>query len=351
MGNNRLAIAGAALLVIGGLVAWQFTARQSDDGSSSEAGIRLPKVDRAAIDSLEVSIPGKPTVLLSKHGEAWKMTQPLAATVETSAIEAALSKLAEIEVAGIAATRKENHERLEVGATAGIRVVAKHGDKTLCDLVIGKYLNGNTMVREYSADKVATVRGSIRYAFAKDVKDWRDHSIASFDIVSAKAVTFATPTGTLAFAHNGETWTQAAGDAPIPDFDGGKVQSLISALSGLRTTDFAAPEVTVEQAGLAPNARATVTVALGGDAGAQQMVVRFGNADDDITYVVADGNPVIFKLSNLQANRFIPDAAAFTRDPAPPPDPNQPQIEGLPPGMKLPPNVLEQIMQQQKIGQ
>lgn len=351
MGQNRLAIAGVALVLIGGLAAWQLTARHSEENVSSGAGIRLPKVDRAKIDSLEVSIPGKPTVLLTKQGDVWKMTQPMLSAVETSAVEAALSKLAELEVAGVAATRKENHERLEVGPTAGIRVVAKQGAKALCDLVIGKYVGGNTMVREHSADKVATVRGSIRYAFAKDVKEWRDHTIASFDIASAKSVSFVSPKGSFTFLHNGETWAQGPGETALPELDGGKVQSLVSALSGLRTTDFAAAEVTVEQAGLAPNARATVTITLGGDAGAQQVLVRFGNADDEVTYVMAEGNPVIFKLSNLQADRFMPDAAAFKPSPPPPPDPNQPQIDGLPPGMKLPPNVLEQIMQQQKIGQ
>lgn len=351
MGNNRLAIAAGVLLVIAGLLAWKLSARISDDGDLSAVMVKLPTIDKAAIDSLEVSIPGKPTVLLTKKGDTWQMTQPLVSSIEPSMVEGALSRLAEIEVAGVAATRKENHERLEVGETAGIRVIAKQGDKVLGDLVIGKYANGNTMVREHSSDRVASVRGSIRYAFAKEVKDWRNHSVLSFDGSAAKDITFVSDQGTFKFVHEAGAWTQAPGEPAIAEFDGAKVQSLTSALSGLIANGFAEPTVTPEQAGVEP-ALATVTVNLGGDAGDKQVVLRLGNAVDDNVYIQAEGNPVIFALSNSQASRFKPDAAAFKKDP--PPDPSaapqqqqqQPTIEGLPPGVQLPPDIMRQLQQQ-----
>lgn len=352
MGNNRLAIAGAALVVIGGLVAWKMTARHSEDSDATSAGVTLPKVEKDKVDTLEITVPGKPTVLLSKQGDTWKMTQPLESAVESSAVDTALAKLAELEVSGLTATRKENHDRLEVGAVAGIHVIAKAGGKAVCDLVVGKYANGNTMVREFSSDKVAAVRGSIRYAFAKDVRDWREHSITTFDVGSAKEVSFVSEKGSYRFTKDGDNWAQAPGETALPAFDGAKVQSLVSGLSTLRATDFAEVGTTAEQAGLAPEAAATVTLSSGGDAGVQQVVVRIGGEKDGNLYVQAAGNPVIYLLSKLQAERFMPDAESFK--PAPPPEPSAaPQgmpsiegIQGLPPGTQLPPEVMQQLQQQ-----
>lgn len=352
MGNNRLAIAAGALLVLAGLAAWKMSARYAEDGEATQTGITLPKLDKDKIDSLEITNPGNPTVLMTKQNDTWTMSQPLASAVESSAIEAALSKLGELEVSGLAATRKENHERLEVGIATGVRVVAKQGDKVVCDLVIGKYASGNTMVREHKSDKVASVRGSIRYAFAKDVKDWREHSILSFDVSSTKDASFVSEKGSFKFVHEGEAWTQAPGENALPEFDGAKVQSLVSALSTLRATDFAEVNVTPEQAGLAPNAAATVTLTTGGDAGTQQVILRIGSATDaDQYYVQAEGNPVIFKLSKLQVERFMPDAAAFKKSPEPAPaaaPEGMPQIQGLPPGTQLPPDFMQQLQQQMK---
>ncbi len=355
MANNRLAVSGIALVVLAGLAAWKMSVRYAEEGDVATDAVKLPKVDKAKVTSLEITNPGTPTVLLTKQGETWQLTQPLSATTDTTAIESALAKLDELEVAGVAATRKENHARLEVDEATGVRVVAKAGDKTLCDLLIGKYASGNTMVREHTSDKVASVRGSIRYAFAKEVKDWRERSIVSFDMSSTKQVAFVGAGGTFTFVHEGDAWKQAPGEKAITNFDGAKVQAAVSVLSSLRANDFAEPGITAEQAGVTPGVGA-VTITTGGDAGTQQVVLRIGNAVGDNHYVQADGNPVIFLVSSTIASRMLRDSASFATEPAaaaptPPPSaptgmPSNMQIQGLPPGVQLPPEVLQQIQQQ-----
>ena len=189
------------------------------------SGFKLPKIKKDDIDELSVAAPEKKPVILKKADKAWKLSEPLATDADHTAVEAALGKLEELEVIGVAATKPENHEKLEVTDAKAVHVIAKQAGKPVLDLLIGSYSSGNTMVREKSAVNVATVKGSIKYPFDKEVKEWRDRSIVDVPVDQVQSAVFANKNGTWKFVKADGAWKQAPGEKEIAEFDPSKVKA------------------------------------------------------------------------------------------------------------------------------
>src|SRR5262245_14665320 len=195
MSGNRLL---TAIVVLAGLLAltvWQWNKRDAEDTKAPAVTAAVPKVKKDDVTELTIAPAGKGSVTLKKTDGVWKVTAPVAADADKDAVDGALSKLDELQFVAVAATKKENHERLEVTDAKGVHVIAKQGDKTLADLWLGTYLSGNTMLRENDAVNVATVKGSLKYAFDKELKDWRDRVIVDVKSDDLKAIEFASKNG------------------------------------------------------------------------------------------------------------------------------------------------------------
>jgi hypothetical protein len=336
MTQNRLGLATAVLLVLVGLVVWRISARKAEDQPPpSQAAVKLPKIDTKTIDELELTTPDDPKVVLKKQGEEWRVAEPVDAKADQDAVQTALTKLGELEVTGTASTKSKNHERLEVDPKKGTRVVAKSGGKAVLDGYIGLYQSGNSMFRLHGQEAVATVKGSIRYAFGKALREWRDRTITKVETTAVQEVSFENKNGQYHFVRAGEEWKQvpAKGKKPIAPLDMSKVKGLVGTAASLNATDFAEPGVTPEQAGLGAGA-ATVRVETGGgDAGAaQEIVYRVGaEKEDKNVYLVREGDPTIYVVSAWIGGRLVPNDDTFVKkEPtqvnttieAPPRDPN-----------------------------
>lgn len=320
MSQNRLGTAIVVLLALGGLTFYQLSTREALDKAAPQASVTLPKLKREAIDELAVSGGDQPAVRLVKKGNEWRVAEPLDAKADQDAVTTALDKLVELEVTGVAATKAKNHERLEVDEKKGLRVIARGTGKTLLDGYIGSYQTGNTMFRSQGQDAVASVRGSIRYAFAKATREWRDRTINKLELKALQEIAFASKNGNFRFAHEGDTWKQVlgAGQKGIERFDEKKVSGIVSAVLDLSATDFADANVTQEQAGLTAGA-ATVTLTTTGEAGPQQIRFRVGGNKDKDYYVLREGIDTIFVVSSWVGDRLMPKADLFAekKEPAP----------------------------------
>jgi hypothetical protein len=316
MNQNRLGLATAVLLVLVGLVVWRISARKSEDQPSPKAAteVKLPKIDAKAVDELELTSPDNGKVRLVKKGEEWRLAEPVDAKADQDAVQTAVTKLAELEVTGVAATKAKNHERLEVDAKKGTRVVAKGGGKALLDGYIGVYQAGNSMFRLEGQEPVASVKGSIRYAFSKAVREWRDRTITKVETTAVQEISFVNKNGSFQFLRNGEEWKQvvAKGQKPIAPLDMPKVKGLVGTAASLSAADFAEPGVTPEQAGLGESA-ATVQIKLGGDAGGQQIAYRVGNEKDKNFYLQREGDDTIYLVSAWIGGRLVPNADTFIK--------------------------------------
>src|SRR4051812_44237264 len=113
MSGNRLLTAAAVLVALLGLTVWKWKAQESEDTRPAEVTVTLPKLDKNAIDTIEISVPGKTPVKLTKQDKAWRLSAPVSAPADQNAVETAITKLTELEVSGIAATKADNHKQLE----------------------------------------------------------------------------------------------------------------------------------------------------------------------------------------------------------------------------------------------
>lgn len=328
MSGNRLLTSIAVLAALLALTVWQFNRRDSEDAKAPDVSVKLPAVKKADVTELTVSAPGKKAVTVKKADGAWKMTAPIASDADKDAIETALGKLEELTVVSVAATKAENHDRLEVTDAKGVHVVAKQGDKVLADLLIGAYLSGNTMVREQGATNVATSKGSIKYAFDKDMKEWRDRSIVDVTADQVQQIAFTNKSGAWKFVKEDNNWKQAPGEKAIANFDPSKVSGIVSSVASLRANDFAADGVTADTAGVGATPNGTVTFTTGGDAGVNEVLLRIGNKQDSGYYAVREGKEPIFVIAEYTGERLVPAGAdKFAKEAAP-----KAAAAGTPPG-------------------
>lgn len=312
MSKNRVAIASIVLVALGLLVVWKAKERETEMAAAPDATVTLPTIKQDQIDELTFAAPDRPTVRHVKKDKEWHLVEPIQAKSDQAAISTALGKLGELEVTGVAATLQANHEKLEVDPKKGTRVTAKAGGKVVLDAWVGLYQTGNSMLRKEGEDTVATVKGSIRFAFSKYLREWRDRSIVDVGADGVQSLELSNAKGILRFVKSGDAWAQAPGEKPIANFDPDEVKSLVSTIATLDATDFADDGVTAEAAGVAPGAPSAL-IKIASDAGSSQVLVRVGKTKDNDYYVAREDVPTIYLVSKWSAERLLSGADGFEK--------------------------------------
>lgn len=359
--NSRLYIALAVLVGVGALVFVTQRARQPQTALDKPSE-NLPVVAKTDVTRVEIEKPGQAPIVLEKAADTWSVSAPLKAEAAQDAVNAVLDKLAELKVTGVAATRQENQARLEVDAAHGLRVRAKAGDKTLIDLLVGVTKGASTIVREEGKQSALSVKGSIRYVFDKELKDFRKREITDVDVAQLSAIAVRSDKGSFKFERQAgatpeaaETWAQAKGEKPIAKFDPEQAQVLATTATHLRAADFASPGDNDETTGLgSPRANITLTKK---DASTVELSIGKQHAASEDYYVRVRGSDVVYRLAKFSAERLMPEAKFFEKadKPAQAAAP-QGMPQGMPPGMmggpgggggqNISPEMMKQIQQQ-----
>jgi hypothetical protein len=339
--KNRIAIGAAVFVALLGVTLWA-TSRQ-DRQPTSAAEIPTIELDKEAITEIEVTRPESETVVLSNAEGAWRVVAPLDAEADESNVESALNRLADLRITRIVATQPENYERLQVDKANAVQVTVKAADQVLAKLYIGKYADGMTMIRVDDRVEVFGASGSLRYAFDRELKAWRNRRVVNVESSNVQSIRFESPNGTFQFDRTGEEWTASTGAKALGDFDPKKVTGIVSSAARLMASDFAAEDISAARAGLT-EPKATVSMTLADDP--EPIVLELGDAADKATevYLERKGNPTIYIVSQYLANRLRPKADAFERVAEPPAaPPARPQGQGQP---QLPPEVMQQLQEQ-----
>jgi hypothetical protein len=193
--------------------------------------------------------------------------------------------------------------------------------------------------------------------FDKEAKEFRKREVTELDSAELSSIAVTSAKGSFKFVKDGEAWAQAPGEKKIDKFDPAQAQALASTACNLRAQDFATPEESSDVTGLgAPQSKVLLTKK---DGGTVELLLGKPTAKGDDYFLKTNQGEVIYKVGKYSAERLMPDAKFFERQPPPPPPAPgaQPGMGAMPHGMGGPggpggpgggitPEMMQQIQKQ-----
>ncbi|MGB0678032.1 MAG: DUF4340 domain-containing protein [Polyangiales bacterium] len=375
--KQRVLFVGALFAVLLGVTLWlqrrgdEDTAAPQDDKATA-----LPEIERDDITALVIQRPGEAPIELKKSGKAWRVVAPVQAATDADNVNAALDKLAELEVSGVVARNTKNFAKLELSEDKAVRVVVRKGNKDLITLRLGAYRGGNTMARIGDAELAVGLSGSLKWIFDKALSEWRDRKILELEAGQVASVRITSDKGEFTFEKKDDSWVKTG--PVLKDFEPSKVDDWLASIVTLQASDFGGPSLTAEDTAF-DKPRATLELSYhdksfeaagkskgaGTDAAAQgqhqadaaskTVRLRLGQTVSGRTdsYVQREGRDIVYIIGSFLADKLMPEASAFQKDEekddsgapaAPAAALGAPGAAGGTP--QLPPELMQQLRQQ-----
>jgi hypothetical protein len=316
---NRKTLTALGVFVVLGALAL-VALRQPEKGErAADHPHPVAKLDPAQITTLEVTRGGTTTVIKNEAGK-YRVTAPVAFAADEASAKAAFEGLGKMDVSDLVTEQKAKQTEFDVDDKAGIRVVAKHDDKVLADLIVGKSVGAGTMVRPSGQDDTWRATGITHYLFDKGPSDWRDKSIVSFPLAEAGRLEVTAKDGAKlvlqkaaagkdakAEANKGskkdDKWEVVQSSVKIDKLDPSVASAVASAMASWKANDFA-DGVSLAQAGLAPPELTVTLGAVGGKDAKSVTVLIGGKKGDDEVYVKKADAPQVFLVKKYNLERI-----------------------------------------------
>lgn len=297
---NRKTLTALALLAVLAAVA-VVVLRQPEKGQTvGERPRPVAKLAPGSYDTLTVT-KGASTTSIKKEGDAYKIVAPAAYIADENVAKQAFEAIDKLEFGNIVSDQKAKQPEFEVD-DKGLRVVIKKGELVLAELIVGKSVGGNTLVRVPGKDDIWQALGSFRYNLDRDTAGWRDKTISKFTQADAEQVELKTRDHGHATLkkESGDKWSVVDSTVKVDKLDSSVPLGIVSALASWVTNDFAddaKPEVT----GLA-NPANTITVSLKGGKSVSVLIGNKKGSED--YYVKAAAAPQVYLVKRYNTDRI-----------------------------------------------
>jgi hypothetical protein len=227
------------LVVFAALLGWvYFYEIQGEKGREEARQLEqsLLKLDREKITEVEIVRADEEPVVLKKSASGWALLKPIESPANSGTVDSLLGALANAKV----------DRRIEKGASdAGqyglaeprVTLKLKEGQAER-DLVIGgdDYTGNQVYVQVKDDPDVYLTSDYLFTAADKQLKDWRDRRVLTFDRAQLSNLEIDRGSERLRLRRDGEAWLL---ESPIQErADSGTVSSLISALEFAEAEDF-----------------------------------------------------------------------------------------------------------------
>src|SRR5450432_575255 len=296
--KNLTALFVLAVLIVVAVV----VLRQPEKGQRvGERPRPIPKLVAGSFDALTVT-KGNAVTTIKKEGDKYNIVAPLQFPADENVAKQAFEALEKLDFGDVVSDQKAKHAEFEVEDGKAVKVIVKKGDQALTELLIGKSVGGNTLVRVPGKDEVWSGLGSFRYNFDRDTSNWRDKTITKFTQSDAEKIEVKGKGGARVVVKNdgGDKWSVVESTLPVPKLDNSVPTGIASAMSSLVTNDFA-DDAKTGQTGL-DSPGTTVTVSL---KGGKSATVLIGNkkGDDDYYVKTADA-PQVYLVKRYNIDRL-----------------------------------------------
>ncbi len=262
----------------------------------------LMTFQRDKVDGIEVNTDGK-AIQLAKEGADWKLTRPVAARADTSAVEGLIGRIETAQMKSVETNDVKPDDLKKYGLDKPAATVALNLGSARATLLIGgKSGDDNVYARDSSKPTVATVEKSLADDLKKTADDYRRKDVFEFRAFNATHVEFTRKGQTVAFERvKGEKdqpdkWRRVSPNAA--DADKEKVEKLLADLADMRVTSFVE---TTARTGLDSPA---LVVDAKFDEGKKQEKISFGQSGSDV-YVARPGDPGAGKIEADRLNEAL----------------------------------------------
>jgi uncharacterized protein DUF4340 len=249
----------------------------------------LLKFDRDKVDGIELTAANK-TTALSKAGSDWKITKPLDAKADFSAVEGLIGRLQSAQMKSIVTADASPKDLKEYGLEKPDTTVKLNAGSATTTLLLGGKAADNTIyARDASKNSVVTIDTSLADELKKGADDYRRKDLFEFRSYNANRVEITRNGQTIAFervkgegANAQDKWRRVSPSAADADKD--KVEAMLSRLSNMRATSF---QDSAAKTGLDKPA---MTVVVKFEDNKKEERVMFGK-DGDNVYASRPGEP------------------------------------------------------------
>jgi hypothetical protein len=252
--------------------------------------------DREKIDRIAASATGPtPSIELAKDGADWKLTRPIAALADHSAVDSLLSRLQTAAMKSIVTEQAAPADLKKYGfdRPQGTFVLSAGG--TAQSLVLGGKATGEDVyVRNTSTPIIGTAEGGLLKELEKSPDDYRRREVFAFRSYSTDRLEFTRDGQTIVFEkvkaqdQTPEKWHRVSPNVGDPDAMG--MENLLVKLDSVRAESFFTPAKT---GGLDQPA---LTVYAKFEEGKKEERVSFHKAGAD-AYALVPGQPGAVKIA------------------------------------------------------
>jgi hypothetical protein len=292
MKNKSTLILGGVFLLL--VVIFLFTSLHPKE--VTRGATPLFKGQTPVIDKLELLNPRGDNIVLEKQNEVWSITKPVAYKASPEVITQVLEGFNGVMIDGVVTSDPNEKSRFGVEDSTAVRLKVTGGGKTVLDILIGRYAPdlSHTYVRKYGKNDIELWRGIFARTVNREIDEWRDKSIFSFnegDITSVKA---SDGKNTRQLTLSDSTWTYAENGKQKP-VDQAKVKEYVSLIATLKCDAFAAEEDIPRAASNKPDTQVSFTVR-NGDTHTFDLWTPKKDSDNKRTLLRKTGGDILFQF-------------------------------------------------------
>lgn len=323
--------AALAILLVLGAAFWFSRQKDKKDeaahapsaSSADMPAIAVPKDDVDKITKLTIKNADKSDVTLEKKGENWELTAPVSAKAEQSNVKSLLDSLKELKLKESITKSGDLYGQYDLTDEKAVHVVAYKGADKAADLYFGKSGSRGQVVRIGGKDGVYVGTGYSSYVYTRDVKSWRERTIAKFEDANAIAVTVENKTGLFSFSKNDDKWS---GAVTLRDKDGKlnkepekkwdkfepeKVKDLLRAYKSLNAEDFGDEK---SDTGFADAAKEGGIVRIKLKDNAPEVVIKVGKASKGTSrFAQKEGVDIVYTISSWSGDWATAEQSKFEK--------------------------------------
>ncbi len=224
-------------LILAGLGAYLYLVEMPREAAKTAAK-SLISFDKSKVSKIQLSYPDR-KITLEKSGDEWRLTEPLKADADQTAVSNLINSIASAEVSNSFETKDKDLGVYGLDKPTATVTLTLEDGTAVPAIKIGKKtsVGYSAYVAKGDEGKVYVTSASFRYGMDKKVKDLREKRLFTFKDDEVRKISIVrSGEKDIELVKQGDKWEIAKpGNYPA---DGNQVRTLLSSLRSLRATDF-----------------------------------------------------------------------------------------------------------------